>query len=248
MADLGFIYEASGQDYHQYARPNSLVSQFNYFDNLAAGNPIQVGEFAIVQNNTATVGQGVNWNKPKDVWPFWIGSVSEAIFVIGMERNADRVWGWSYAPLLQNLNEYQWTPDLISFTADQTQTVLSTSYQVLKLFGNTAFTSTLPATTTDGFGPAYWVAGEDNATSTYYVRAAVYNATADVPFNVSFDGVGSGSSATLTVLTAPDAYSFNSIGSVEAVTTTSTLTADSTGAFSFSLPNLSVGLLAAAKA
>lgn len=179
------------------------------------------------------------------LWPYWIGSVSEAVFVIGMERNADRVWGWSYAPVLQNLNSYEWSPDLISFTADQTQTVLSTSYQVLKLFGNSPFTSTLPATTADDFGPAYWVAGEDNATSTYYVKAAVYNSTGDVPFNVTFDGVGSGSSATLTVLTAPDGYSYNDIGSEVVSTTTSTLTADSGGAFSFSLPNLSVGLLAA---
>lgn len=179
------------------------------------------------------------------MWPYWIGSVSEAIFVIGMERNADRVWGWSYAPVLQNLNSYQWSPDLISFTADQTQTVLSTSYEVLKLFGNSPFTSTLPATTTDDFGPAYWVAGEDNATSTYYIKAAVYNSTEEIPFNVTFDGVSSGSSATLTVLTAPDGYSYNDVGSEVVTTTTSTLTADSDGAFSFSLPNLSVGLLAA---
>lgn len=161
-----------------------------------------------------------------------------------MERNADRVWGWSYAPLLQNLNSYQWTPDLISFTADQTQTVLSTSYLVHKLFGGSPFTATLPATTADDFGPAYWVAGEDNATSTYYVKAAVYNSTEEVPFSVTFDGVGA-SSATLTVLTAPDGYSFNSIGSDVLETATSTLTADADGAFSFSLPNLSVALLSA---
>lgn len=164
-----------------------------------------------------------------------------------MERNADRVWGWSYAPVLQNLNSYEWAPDLISFTADQTQTVLSTSYEVLRLLGNSAFTSTLPATTAagDAFGPAYWVAGEDNATSTYYVKAAVYNSTADVPFNVTFEGVSGGASATLTVLTAPDGYSYNNIGTEVVATTTSTLTAGADGAFSFSLPNLSVAVLAA---
>lgn len=171
-----------------------------------------------------------------------------------MERNADRVWGWSYAPVLQNLNSYEWAPDLISFTADQTQTVLSGSYEVLRLFGNSAFTSTLPVTTTEvddededesAFGPAYWVAGEDNATSTYYVKAAVYNSTADVPFSVTFEGVGGGASATLTVLTAPDGYSHNDVGSEVVATATSTLTAGADGAFSFSLPNLSVALLAA---
>lgn len=165
-----------------------------------------------------------------------------------MERNADRVWGWSYAPLLQNLNSYEWSPDLISFTADPSQTFGSTSYHVLKLFGNSAFTSTLPVSSgsTDNYGPAYWVAGEDNATSTYYVKAAVYNATEEVDFSITFEGVSSGASATLTVLTAPEGYSYNYIGSEVVTTTTSTLTADAEGAFSFSLPELSVALLAAA--
>lgn len=163
-----------------------------------------------------------------------------------MERNADRVWGWSYAPLLQNLNSYEWSPDLIAFTADESQTFGSVSYDVQKLYGNAEFTSTLPATATDGdFGPAYWVAGENNSTNTYYVKAAVYNSTEDVGFNVTFDGISGGASATLTVLTAPDGYSYNYYSDVATITTTSTLTADADGAFSFSLPNLSVALLAA---
>lgn len=178
------------------------------------------------------------------MWPYWIGSVAEAIFVLGCERNADRVWGISYAPVLQNLNSYEWSPDLISFTADQSQTVLSTSYEVLKLFGNNVFTSTLPAVTSDDFGPAYWVAGVDNTTSTYYLKAAVYNATDDVDFTVAFSGL-SGGSATLTVLTAPDGYSYNGIGTEVVTTTVTTLTASGNGTFSFSLPELSVAVLAA---
>jgi alpha-L-arabinofuranosidase len=181
-------------------------------------------------------------------WAYWIGSVAEAIFLLGTERNAATVWGVSYAPLLQNLNSYEWSPDLISFTADPAQTVLSTSYEVLKLFGTNTFTSTLPAEETSGgsgFGPAYWVAGTDNTTSTYYLKAAVYNSTADVDFDVSFEGLGGGGgSATLTVLTAPDGYSHNDIGSEVVTTTTSTLSPVD-GVFSFSLPELSVAVLAA---
>ncbi|KAJ4386399.1 hypothetical protein N0V93_009294 [Gnomoniopsis smithogilvyi] len=246
LADLTYVYESSGQDYHEYTRPDYFVGQFGFFDNMAGGHPIQVGEFAVVQNNTGNVTDETVWTAPLNPWAYWIGSVSEAIFTIGMERNADRVWGWSYAPLLQNLNSYEWSPDLISFTADQSQTFGSSSYDVLKLLGNSAFTSTLPANTTDDFGPAYWVAGVNNATSTYYIKAAVYNATEDVDFNVTFEGVNSGASATLTVITAPDGYSYNDIGVVVTTTTTSTLTADAGGAFSFSLPELSVAVLAAA--
>lgn len=35
--------------------------------------------------------------------------------------------------MLQNLNNYQWTPDLISYSADTDSIVLSTSYHVLKV-------------------------------------------------------------------------------------------------------------------
>lgn len=197
----------------------------------------------LMLRHNGSAGYQTDKNARGSPWPYWIGSVAEAVFTIGMERNADRVWGWSYAPLFQNLNAYQWAPDLISYSADQSQTVLSTSYEVLRLYGNSAFTSTLPATSADAFGPAYWVAGEDNTTSTYYVKAAVYNSTEDVPFSVTFDGVSSGASATLTVLTAADGYSYNSIGSNVLETTTTTLTADESAAFTFSLPNLSVALL-----
>ncbi|CAN8100396.1 unnamed protein product [Discula destructiva] len=246
LSDLSYVYESSGQDYHQYTLPNYFVGQFNFFDNFAAGNPIQVGEFAVVQNNTDNPADSTIWTNPKNPWAYWIGAVAEAIFTIGMERNADRVWGWSYAPLLQNLNSYEWTPDLIAFTAEQSQTVGSTSYDVAKLLGNSPFTSTLPATTTDDFGPAYWVAGVDNTTNTHFVKAAVYNSTENVDFSVTFDGVSSGASATLTVLTAPDGYSYNDVGVIVTKETKSTLTADADGAFSFSLPDLSVAVLAAA--
>lgn len=32
---------------------------------MAAGNPIQVGEFAVVQNNTNNVSDTTNWNAPR---------------------------------------------------------------------------------------------------------------------------------------------------------------------------------------
>jgi alpha-N-arabinofuranosidase len=63
----GYVYENSGQDYHQYTRPDRFVQQFNYFDNFAnaTGHPIMVGEFAVVQNNTGNPGDGTNWSNPK---------------------------------------------------------------------------------------------------------------------------------------------------------------------------------------
>lgn len=41
------------------------MTQFNYFDNVPAGNPIQVGEFAVTQSNTADASEGVDWSLPQ---------------------------------------------------------------------------------------------------------------------------------------------------------------------------------------
>lgn len=59
---MSFTYENSAQDYHQYTLPNYFVGQFNFFDNYAAGHPIQVGEFAVIQNNTDNATDSANWN------------------------------------------------------------------------------------------------------------------------------------------------------------------------------------------
>jgi alpha-N-arabinofuranosidase len=170
--------------------------------------------------------------------------VSEAVFLLGAERNADRIWGASFAPLLQNLNSYQWTPDLIAFTADPADTTVSTSYPVIQLLSGTRITHTLPAKTVEGdFGPAYWVAGRDD--SAYILKAAVYNSTGDVPFSVGFEGLKPGAPAQLTVLTAP-ALAQNTPQHKEEVTTkVEHLTAGADGSIKFSLPNLSVAVLRA---
>lgn len=39
---------------------------------------------------------------------FYLGAVGEAAYMTGFERNADIVFGASYAPLLMNLADYQW--------------------------------------------------------------------------------------------------------------------------------------------
>ena len=72
-------------------------------------------------SNIQTKGEYANINKDSapDMWsnrplyPWWRGSVSEAVLAIGAERNGDVVIGMTYAPLFCNLNSNQWRPDLI---------------------------------------------------------------------------------------------------------------------------------------
>ncbi|QHN86565.1 Alpha-L-arabinofuranosidase [Arachis hypogaea] len=48
-----------------------------------------------------------------------LGAVSEAGFLIGLERNSDHVAMASYAPLFVNANDRKWNPDAIVFNANK---------------------------------------------------------------------------------------------------------------------------------
>ncbi|CZR66471.1 probable alpha-N-arabinofuranosidase A precursor [Phialocephala subalpina] len=199
---------ATWTDFHTYSRPDTLVSMFDKFDHASREYKTLIGEYAIVQENLEGQLAGVNWDLPKFPQPVWVGAVSEAIWSIGAERNSDAVVGMSYAPGFQNLNSYNWSPDLISFTADVSQTVLSTSWHVINLFSNNRYTSTVPVTSDSPIGPAYWVAGTSGE-GKYTFKIAIYNATSSVPFNITFEGVAKGATGLLTVLSAPGGLSAN---------------------------------------
>ncbi|KAF6814898.1 alpha-L-arabinofuranosidase, partial [Colletotrichum musicola] len=177
-------------------------------------------------------------------YPFWLGSVGEAVFALGAERNGDRVIGMSYAPLLANMDGAQWTPTMLAHDADPARTARSTSFHVYKLLASHALTEVLPSTADAGFGPLYWVSGRDNATDAFVFKAAVYNSTAAIPMEVSFDGVGEGTVAELTILTADDVSAENILGGPDVVKyNVSSLTAGSGGLYRFTLPDASVAVL-----
>lgn len=146
-------------------------------------------------------------------------------------------------------------PDLISFTANPADTTPSVSYPIIQLLASHRITHTLPVTSSDGFGPAYWVAGRGGgsggADGSHILKAAVYNSTggADVPVRVDFGAGGKGGKkgdrAQLTVLTAPGGpWAHNTPENKGAVKTTVThLKAGRGGVFEFSLPDLSVAVL-----
>lgn len=175
------------------------------------------------------------------MFPFWYGSVAEAIYLLSGERNSDKVIGASYAPGFMNLNRWQWIPDMIAFDANPANLILSTSYYMVKLLSSVRITENLP-TTEANFGPAYWVAGRSDETGSHILKAVVYNASAAVPFNVMFEGVGAGAAGQLTYLTAPKNES-NTIGNNIVQTITSTVVASNASEFSFALPPYSVAVM-----
>lgn len=228
-------------DYHPYRQPNQLVEEFNRFDNDVGHI---VGEVSATHPNG-----GTDWAGPLMTFPWWIGSVGEAVSLIGYERNADRVPGAMYAPVMRNMNRWQWAVTILQHAADPAMTTRSTSWYVWELLAAHPLTHTLPATSDAAFGPLYYVAGRNEAAGSHVWKGAVYNTTAahaDVPVSVAFDGVAPGARAALRVLVGngdPYAYNDPHTGVNVVAGTTYFLTAGADGAFTFSLPELSVAVL-----
>lgn len=98
-------------DYHPYRTPDELVQKFDRFDN---DYPHIIGEVAATHSNG-----GIGWDGPLAPFPWWIGSVGEAISLIGYERNGDRIHGSYYAPVLRNMDRWQWSITIVQFAATQ---------------------------------------------------------------------------------------------------------------------------------
>lgn len=230
-------------DYHPYREPDELVGEFNRFDN-EIGHII--GEVAATHVNGATPPR---WDGGLYKFPWWIGAVGEAVSLIGYERNSDRIPGTFYAPVLRNMNRWQWAVTLVQYAADPKLTTKAVTWYCWSLFAHHPISHTLPTTSNSTYGPLYWGAGKDEARDAFVWKGAVFNTTdnSSVPVNVHFEGIKEGTKANLTVLTNPggDPYAYNDpLTGVNIVkTTTSILTAGDGGVFTFNLPELSVAVL-----
>lgn len=201
-----------------------------------------VGEVAATHPNNGTGFDG-------DLMPFpwWIGTVGEAVSLIGYERNADRIPATFYAPVLRSMDRWQWAVTIVQFAADPKLTTRSTSWYVWELFAGHPMTHTLPASA--DFDPLFYVAGRNEDKGSFIWKGAAYNTTdhADVPVSVTFEGVEAGTKASLTVLTNSDgdpfAYNDPHTGVNIVESTATVIEVGEDGAFTFSLPELSVAVL-----
>ena len=174
------------------------------------------------------------------MFPFWYGSVAEAIYLLSAERNSDNILGAAYAPGFMNLNRWEWIPDMIAFDANPANLILSTSYYMVQLLASVRITETLP-TSGGEYGPAFWVAGKGETDDSRIVKAVVYNSTGNVPFEVDFAGIGEGATGQLTYVTAPMNAS-NYVGENYVESRKETVTADGT-TFKWEMPMYSIGIL-----
>jgi alpha-L-arabinofuranosidase len=133
-------------DEHYYRKYDWFLNNAKRYDKYDRNGPkIFAGEYAV-----QTVGGGNPDNKNN-----WLGALSEAAFMTGLERNADIVTMASYAPLFAHAEGWQWAPDLIWF--DNLHSYGTPNYHVQKLFSTNRGTHVVPVSLNNS--P---IAGEDS--------------------------------------------------------------------------------------
>lgn len=106
-------------DPHFYMSPSWFITEYHRYDDYYRDTyKIYIGEYAAMCGDLNCLN----------------AALGEAVFMCGMERNADVVVMNSYAPLLVNDNNRQWHPDMIPF--NHAISVESPSYHVQKMMSN----------------------------------------------------------------------------------------------------------------
>lgn len=109
-------------DEHYYMPPEWFFTHTHFYDEYDRKVKVFSGEYAAHPKRTGGVKSGNTLE----------GALSEAVFLTGVERNADVVIMASYAPLLARVGYVQWAPDMIWFDAKTAYG--SPSYHVQRMF------------------------------------------------------------------------------------------------------------------
>ncbi|GAB2286653.1 hypothetical protein Dimus_021049 [Dionaea muscipula] len=114
-------------DYHTYTSPDVMFAHAQLFDDKPRSGPKAfVSEYAVTEpgrtNDNGTL----------------VGAISEAAFLIGIERNSDVVEMASYAPLFARVGSTQWKPDAIFFNSSESYGIPSYWMQTFFIESNGA--------------------------------------------------------------------------------------------------------------
>ncbi|HEX4054741.1 MAG TPA: LamG-like jellyroll fold domain-containing protein [Tepidisphaeraceae bacterium] len=192
-------------DEHFYETPQWFEANSDYFDDVTPGSyQIFIGEYAS--------NQGSPTNDMES-------ALGDASWLLGLERNSDVVTMSSYAPLLVNVNDYQWAPDLIGY--NNTTVYGSPSYYAQVILSQNHGT-TVVSDTVSGAGGLQTLVTKTG--TTYYVTVINTLGVANTT-TVNLSGVSNVSSTgTATSLVAAASTSTNSITDpTNIVPTTSTV-------------------------
>ncbi|KAG1855688.1 alpha-L-arabinofuranosidase C-terminus-domain-containing protein [Suillus subalutaceus] len=171
-----------------YQTPGWFAENAFYYDSVKRdGTYYFEGEYAVVSTNASDI-----FGKPNNgrlVYPNMQGSSGEAAFMTGLERNSDIVFAASYAPLLMNTANYQWSPNLIAF--DASNVYPSTSFYTQQLFSLNRGTEYLPSTWPQN-GALHWSVTRSNSSI-----ANTDMTDEEMSFELPFNGVHDTGTATV---------------------------------------------------
>ena len=209
------------QDLHDYLSVDQMVAKFNGYDQAPRTNPVLVGEYAAIYDATHQ-----NPNQLDN--PTLQSATSEAVYFLGLERNADIIVGICHGALMKSLHDEPDNVAMIKHSAGAL--VRSMSYYVAKLFASNYGTETAAVSGDVGYGPLYWAATKDG--ETYFVKVVNYGGEEDTPITVVIPGKDG--NATLKTVTAAAADSVNVLGDMQTIWT-ETQVEGSDGKFTFTL-------------
>lgn len=131
----------------------------------------------------------------------------------GLERNGDVVQMASYAPLMANVNAWQWTPDAIWF--DNLRSYGTPNYYVQSVYANNVGTRVVPISPLVA-DELYTTATLDERTHELIVKA-INNSASARPATLHLNGARTSGSAKVTTLASADLAAENSFENPKAV-------------------------------
>jgi alpha-N-arabinofuranosidase len=191
-------------DEHYYMNPQWFLSNTGRYDHYDRSGPkVFAGEYAAQTAGTTSAENKNNWR----------GAIAEAAFMTGLERNGDVVQMASYAPLMVNVNAWQWKPDAIWF--DNLRSFGTPNYYVQSVYANNTGTRIVPVTphAEDGL---YASATLDDRTRELIVKA-INNSASPRAAEIRLDGGTAKGTARVTTLSSADLNAENSFDHPKAI-------------------------------
>lgn len=218
-------------DDHFYRTPSWAIENCKLYDDYDRKRAkIFVGEFAANTpfDNTAM---------PNNYY----SALGEAAFYTGLERNADIVKMYSYAPLLSKVGGEQWKHNLINFNG--TDTLRTANYYVLKLFANNYGNKYIPLSNCCSDGVFASVTRDDKSV---FIKLINTNRN-PVGAELNFDGAAVSHSARVSVIQSDNDYERNALPYIgqkkETVFPKETVSPINNGKLSLSLKSRSVNVI-----
>jgi alpha-N-arabinofuranosidase len=243
-------------DDHDYQIPEFFIQNFRRYEKVSRSGPkILVGEFAVVNDSVSQIKNPYGSGPLK--YPSVKSAVGESVYRIGFERNSDIIIGGCYAPVLQNVDYTNVTPNLILFNASNVAG--STSYLAQQMFGQHLGNLLLNSTASNGsilhenikkgqegdgkLGNLYFVATKDTNTNILIVKFGSVDPS-DINIKSQIQGSSTSSAGIAYILSAGSGVDpstvHNTLSDPNAASITTAPVSVSNGVWSVTIPSWSV--------